>query len=95
MSKLIRQRYIEKRAPKTLEEIGLNLGLPILIVSRAVSITEQQNADRIIEEAKPDLLLEPNVAEYPILDFKHYEEMYEEGIKTAKRTLPKIKALLQ
>ncbi|MDP2625192.1 MAG: hypothetical protein Q8P27_03325, partial [Candidatus Peregrinibacteria bacterium] len=77
-----------------LKEIMLTLGFPINILLRSMAITERKNAERILEESKPEILIHPDVTNYSLLDFKNYHEIYEKGLEAGEEWLEKIKGLM-
>jgi len=60
------------------------------IVLESITIASELNVQKILEEAKPDILLEP-VVDIGLLDFAKIDEAIELGRKMAVKALPQIK----
>ena len=64
------------------------------IVLDAISIASDSNTKKDMEEAKPEILLEP-IIDISLLDFSKVDEIIDEGRRMGREILPKIKKLLE
>lgn len=103
ISGMIYHFYIQKKEAKTyhlnfkknhLHEMMLKLGFPLNVMMRAMAITERKNAEQILADTKPDVIIHPNVAHFSVLDFKNCREIYEAGIEAGEKWLPEIQKII-
>jgi len=81
--------FIENFVNNTKNDLHLLVGIAL----RAMDIASKDNTDRRILEAKPDIILEPNI-DCGLLEFDKVELAIEEGRKSILAVLPKLKELL-
>jgi NTE family protein len=70
-----------------------NIHLMVGIALRAMDIAAKDSTDRRIKEAKPDILLEPNI-QCGLLEFDKAEVAIDEGRRAMEEALPKLKELI-
>ncbi|MBN1494397.1 patatin-like phospholipase family protein [Candidatus Peregrinibacteria bacterium] len=81
--------FIENFVNNTKKDLHLLVGIAL----RAMDIASKDNTDKRILEAKPDILLEPNI-DCGLLEFDKAGIAIEEGRKAMFKELPKLKELL-
>ena len=81
--------FVKNFVNNTKKDLHLLVGIAL----RAMDIASKDNTDRRIAEAKPDIILEPNI-DCGLLEFDKAELAIEEGRKAIRAVLPKLKELL-
>ncbi|MFC1655547.1 patatin-like phospholipase family protein [Patescibacteria group bacterium] len=84
-----RANFLKSFVKNTKEDLHLMVGIAL----RAMDIAAKDSTDRRIEEAAPDLMLEPNI-QIGLLEFSKADQAIEEGRRAMEEALPKLKEIL-
>ena len=100
ISAMVWEKYYKKPsafhlAPSFLTKIRLNMILMAHIFLRSIDILREISQKQRLEEAKADLIINPNVEAISLLDFERYEEAVAIGIEAAEAAMPKLLKLIE
>ena len=100
ISAMVWEKYYKKPklfqlAPGWLAKAKLNMILMAHIFLRSIDIMREVSKLKRLEDAKADIIINPNVESIALLDFEKYDEGIDIGIAAAEEAMPELLKILE